>query len=299
MTLPDSLRQAIAARLGDVRAVEPVGGGCIANAGRVTVGMDDVFVKWGRGETGRTLEAEARGLRALRSAGKLLAGKLLAGKLLRVPDVIAEGRIDDDDLAYLVLEFIQEGSSTRHSSSMLGEGMAELHRVEGPFYGFEADNFIGRLPQENAPLDSWPDFFRRRRLEPQVRMARRNGRWKTGWDASIGRLSDMLDTLLPARPPRSILHGDLWSGNAMIDSEGTPVLIDPAVYYGDRETDLAMMALFGGFDRGVWAAYQEQWPLEDGWEARRDLYQLYHLINHLNHFGDSYAAGVGEIVRRY
>jgi protein-ribulosamine 3-kinase len=289
VTLPEPLQEALVAELGVLSAMDPVGGGCIANAVRVTAGVGEVFVKWGGDAIGRTFPAEAQGLRSLRAASEII----------RVPDVVAQGWTKDGDLAYLVLEFVREGAPTRAARTMLGEGLAQLHQVEGPFYGFEDDNFIGRLPQENEPLTFWPEFFRKRRLEPQVRMARENGRWDTAWDRSFERLAAMLETVLPMQPLRSILHGDLWSGNALFDSEGRPVLIDPAAYYGDRETDLAMMALFGGFDPAVLEAYERAWPLDKGWQERRDIYQLYHLINHLNHFGDSYSAAVGAIVRRY
>ncbi|MDQ7041301.1 MAG: fructosamine kinase family protein [Rhodothermus sp.] len=290
MTLPAELLKALTAVFRcSVRHIAPVGGGCIARACRLETDRGVYFLKWGPAEVAHTFKAEAVGLRALRAAKSPLV----------IPEVVALGEAQSDRPGFLVLEWIEPGRPGPHFWEHFGEGLAHLHQVQGPRYGFTQDNFIGRMPQENAWEDDWPTFFWQHRLAPQVRWARQQGHWERDWDRWLERLEKRLPELLPARPPASLLHGDLWSGNFMVTFDGRAALIDPAVYYGDRETDLAMTELFGGFDTRFYAAYRAAWPLEPGYEERRELYNLYHLINHLNLFGGSYAAGVARTLRRF
>jgi protein-ribulosamine 3-kinase len=197
------------------------------------------------------------------------------------------------------MEWIETGQGSAGFWDRFGEGLAEMHRHQEERFGFEADNFIGRLPQQNAWHAGWVDFFRYERLLPQIERARTAGIWQHGWDRYAAGILQGLENWLPASPDASVLHGDLWSGNFLRTATGAAALIDPAAYFGHRETDLALTELFGGFDRAFYAAYHSAWPLEPGYEARRDLYNLYHLVNHLNHFGGSYAASVAEVLRRY
>jgi fructosamine-3-kinase len=156
------------------------------------------------------------------------------------------------------------------------------------------------MPQPNGWMASWPEFFRERRLRIQGELARRNGRLEGQRARQLERLLDRLDTWLGDHAPRpALLHGDLWGGNVLIGPGGAPALIDPAVFYGDREAELAYTALFGGFPDAFYRAYDETWPLPAGWRERRELYNLYHLLNHLNHFGESYGAEVDSVLRRY
>ncbi len=290
MTLPVELLRALAAVLGcSVHRIAPVSGGCIAQACRLETDRGVYFLKWGPPAVTHTFQAEAVGLRALRAAESPLV----------IPEVVALGEARSDRPGFLVLEWIEPGRPGPRFWEHFGEGLARLHQAQGPRYGFTQDNFIGRMPQENAWEDDWPTFFWRHRLLPQVRWARQRGRWERGWDRWLERLEKRLPELLPARPPASLLHGDLWSGNFMVTADGRAALIDPAVYYGDRETDLAMTELFGGFDPRFYAAYRAAWPLEPGYEERRELYNLYHLMNHLNLFGSSYASGVARTLRRF
>ncbi len=279
--------------------MEPVGGGCIAHASRVETGDGRFFLKWSAGDAGLTFEAEAAGLRALQDAGSPLL----------IPEVVAVRDADGTAPGLLLLEWIEPGQRGTAFERALGEGLAALHRHASPDgrYGFERENSIGRLPQPNRWHDGWPAFFRAERLEPQLALARERGRWRPAWTPLADRLLGRLDTLLPADPPASLVHGDLWSGNALA-AEPVPAkagsrvaLVDPAAYFGHGETDLAMMELFGGFGAECFAAYRAAWPLEDeaGYPERRDVYQLYHLINHLNHFGSGYAAGVERVLQRY
>jgi len=204
-------------------------------------------------------EAEADGLRAL-------------GAVVRVP------RILDHGPDFILLEQLDLRRSGDWAA--LAQMLARLHRTTGPRFGWHRDNRIGATPQINGWRDDWATFFHECRLRPQLELARRNGF-----------AFEEPPRLENHRPEPSLLHGDLWSGNAGFIEEG-PVIFDPAVYYGDREADLAMTELFGGFPARFYAAYNEAFPLPDGYETRKHLYNLYHLLNHLNIFGEGYLAQV-------
>jgi fructosamine-3-kinase len=200
----------------------------------------------------------------------------------------------------LLMEWIEEDIKGKIFWESLGRGLAEVHRANsGETYGFETDNFIGRLPQRNKLHADWVEFFTNERILPQVEMARRAGRWSDAWDEGLSGLLDRLPSLLPARPHASLVHGDLWAGNVLAARGGRAAVVDPAVYRGHREVDLAMSELFGGFSPVFLEAYQSEWKLESGYRDRRDVYNLYHLINHLNHFGSSYAGQVAAVLKRF
>jgi fructosamine-3-kinase len=288
--LPDSLRDALEDRLDvSIDSVAPVGGGCIATACRVETDGSPFFLKYGDEEVARTFPGEADGLRALAAADSPLA----------VPSVRETAPPTADRPGFLVLNWINTGRKGRHFWEQFGEGLAALHRHAADAYGFDRDNFIGQLPQQNEWAETWPAFFRARRLEPQVEMARERGRWRTDWDAPLEALYRRLPDLLPRHPTPSVLHGDLWKGNFMVTATGDPALIDPATYYGHREADLAMTELFGGFQDRFYDAYRGAWGLEPGYDTRRDVYNLYHLINHLNLFGAGYAGSVERTLGRF
>lgn len=288
--LPDDVIDALAPYLGEaVRRTASVGGGCIARATRVDTDTRSFFLKWSRADVARTFPAEAAGLRALRAAESTLF----------VPEPLVARDAADGQPGILLLPWIEQGAPGADFWEAFGRGLAGVHRHTARRYGFDEDNFIGRLPQENGWYDDWASFFRERRLEPQVRRAREHGRWQRGWNASLASLYAALPDILPRSPEASILHGDLWSGNYLVTASGTAALIDPAAYFGHREADLAMTELFGGFDRRFYAAYREAWPLDAGYDVRRDVYNLYHLINHLNHFGGGYAGSVEAILQRW
>lgn len=279
-----ALRSALARHLGaDVRDARGVSGGDINAAWRVTLRDGrTVFVKHHAGRPPRGIfGCEARGLDWLREAGAL-----------RVPEVAAVSDGRDGRPAFLALEWIEGTARAPDHDEALGRGLAALHRAGAPAFGLDHDNFIALLRQDNRAAASWPEFYATRRLEPQLRMASERGRashaMRRGFERLFARIADVCG---PAEPP-SRLHGDLWGGNAMTDERGAPVLMDPAVYAGHREIDLAMMRLFGGFGARVFAAYEESWPLAPGHQARVALYQLYPLMVHVNLFGGSYAAQV-------
>lgn len=284
-SLPPRVRDEVERVVGEVSKVVAVGGGCVANACRVDAARGRFFLKYEtdfRGEP--SFVAEAAGLDALRHAA------IDTG--LGIPEVRLAR---DDDPRLLLLEWIVPGSSDRALSRRLGEGLAKLHMKIAPgggAYGFERDVFIGGLLQSNGWMEDWPEFFRERRLLPRIEEIRELGRWRNSWDALAAKLLNRLDSLLPRRPHPALLHGDLWGGNQLAGAGGRPWLVDPAVYVGDREADLAMTELFGGFDPAFYEAYRSTFPLDPGYEERREIYNLYHLLNHLILFGSAYAPRV-------
>lgn len=281
----------------------PVSGGDINRAYALLLSDGSrLFMKANRRENADFFRAEAEGLEALRATGAI-----------RVPEVTARGA--DADGAFLLLEYVEEGRRSPAASEKLGRRLAQLHMADTGIitaaddaadhtsydlpcrYGFLHDNYIGAGFQCNEPADSWTEFFIERRLRPQFERA--SYYWDTDERKSIERFLDRVGRYLaePERP--SLLHGDLWAGNYMIDSSGEPWLIDPAAYIGHAEADLAMTELFGGFDRRFYDAYRETAGIDPGYADRRDLYNLYHLLNHLNLFGGSYLYSVRSIIRRY
>jgi fructosamine-3-kinase len=286
----DALAHALGAALGAaVTAMRPLAGGDINDA--FSVSLDDgraVFVKTRDHADPRMFPCEARGLAWLAEA-----------QALPVPRVLAVSAETAPGPRFLALEMLRPGQRRRDHEELLGRGLAALHRAGAPGFGLDHDNFIGSLPQENAPCPTWAAFYAERRLLPQLRRAVDQGRAPTAWIQEFDRLAGKLDALVgPAEPPAR-LHGDLWGGNLHADERGHPVLIDPAVYGGHREVDLAMLALFGGVSERFYDAYDEAYPLDPGWSRRVPLYQLYPLLVHVNLFGMSYGGQVERALQRY
>ncbi|MFW6049609.1 MAG: fructosamine kinase family protein [Myxococcota bacterium] len=282
-------REAVGRALGsDVTRVDPLAGGDINDAFRVRLGDGrQVFVKTNDRAPRAMFPAEAAGLAWLAEAGAL-----------RVPEVLAVSAEDGADPAFLALEYLSPGRRQPGFDEALGHGLAALHRFGAPGFGLDRPNFIGRLPQDNTPETDWPTFYRERRLLPQLRMAQRRGlvtdRMQSGFDRLFARLEHLVG---PPEPPAR-LHGDLWGGNLHAGDRGEPALVDPAVYGGHREMDLAMMRLFGGFGPRVFDAYAEAHPLAPGHEDRVPLYQLYPLMVHVNLFGGGYVGSVEQALAR-
>lgn len=283
-SLLESIREGLRASLGgisDLKWESGLAGGDINQAALLSDGRSKWFLKFHRDPPPGMFEAEAAALLEIASSG-----------CIRVPTPIAFGSADGK--GWLVLEFME--LSHNGSGALLGEQLAALHRVHAPSHGWERDNYIGSTPQRNSRHSDWVEFWRECRLAPQLEMARANG--------FGGRLADGRDRLLDAlpglmdghNPAPSLLHGDLWSGNKAWDGNGRPVIFDPATYYGDRETDLAMTELFGGFGPDFYAAYRAAYPVDDGYRVRRELYKLYHLLNHLNLFGGGYLSRCEQVI---
>lgn len=288
MTLPPALAAAVASAVGAApRAARPVGGGSINHAAWVE--LDDgraIFVKHHPDAPHGAFAAEAAGLRWLGEAGAL-----------RVPEVLGVG--DEPGARFLALAWIASGPRSADAGERFGRALARLHRFGAPVFGWEADTMIGMLPQPNGPLDTWAGFLAERRLLPMARAARERGSIGADGGARVEALAARLPDLCGPPEPPARLHGDLWGGNAILDAEGGPVVIDPAVYGGHREMDLAMMRLFGGFPPGAFAAYDEALPLAPGHEDRVELCQLYPLLVHAVLFGGGYGASADRIARRY
>lgn len=264
-----------------------LGGGSINRTERVDTDAGAFVLKSNPNAPAGIFQAEADGLAALRAIGTALA----------VPAVVA---CEETAPAFLLLEYLPRGEPRADFDERLGRGLAELHRTTSARYGFARDNFCGATPQPNPWMARWVDFYGTARLGHQLRLASRAGRLSADDIRRLERLISRLDTWLPepAEGP-ALIHGDLWSGNLHVAPDGRPALIDPAACFAHREAELGMMELFGGFSPRVFAAYDEAFPLDPDWRERLGLYQLYHLLNHLNLFGRGYHAQVMEVVGRY
>lgn len=288
--LPDDVREALQARFGSVGAAEPQSGGDVARAARVATGQGTVFVKWKADAPPGFFALEADGLQRLRTAGAL-----------RVPQVLEIG----DETPFLALEYIPLSMSNdeRRFGQRLGEGLAALHRGNAApdgLFGLDVDNYLGSQPQPNTPQSEWWSFYRDRRLAPQIEKAKQRGLVLPQRARLLERVLEDIEILLGDFPVAPVLiHGDLWSGNFLSAAGDEPVLIDPAVYYGEREVEIAYTELFGGFPRDFLSAYHVSFPLDSGYERRRLLHQLYPLLVHLNHFGESYGPSVDRACRAY
>lgn len=279
-----AIRGAVAAAVGvEVRGARPLSGGDINQAFAVDLADGRrLFVKCHRSADPRMFRCEARGL-----------AWLAAADALRLPEVIAVGD------RFLALELLDPGSRIAGYSRALGRGLAALHAFGADRFGFEEDNFLATLEQDNTPEEQWADFYSRRRLEPLVQRAIDHGHAPDSWGRDFARLFARMNELVGPPEPPARLHGDLWSGNLHTAPDGRPALIDPAVYGGHREIDLAMLRLFGSPGADFFAAYHECYPLAVGHEERVALYQLYPLLAHVNLFSGGYVSSVERAVRRY
>jgi fructosamine-3-kinase len=288
--LPDNVRSALQAKFGTLGSAEPLSGGDVARAARVATGQGTIFVKWKVDAPPDFFALEADGLQRLRTAGAL-----------RVPHVLEIGR----ETPFLALEYIPLPMSNdeRRFGRRLGEGLAMLHRGNAApdgLFGLDLDNYLGSQPQSNTPQVEWWAFYRDRRLAPQIEKAKQRELVPTERARLLEHVLVEIETLLNDFPAAPVLiHGDLWSGNFLAAAGDEPVLIDPAVYYGEREVEIAYTELFGGFPRDFLTAYHAVFPLDSGYERRRLLHQLYPLLVHLNHFGESYGPSVDRACRAY
>ena len=262
-----------------------VPGGCIDDAYRWDSDGGPLFVKVAAANRLAVFESEAAGLEELGKA-----------RAVRVPRVRAVGATTES--AYLALEWIDLTAGDSAAHARLGEQLAHQHRLTAPQFGWDRDNSIGSTPQSNGRSSDWVEFFRERRLKFQLDLARRNG-YGGALQKQGTQLLDRMDFLFRGHSPQpSLLHGDLWGGNWGVDAGGQPVLFDPAVYFGDREADIAMTRLFGGFGDSFYRAYEAAWPLDAGASSRTELFNLYHVLNHLNIFGAGYLAQAESMLGR-
>ena len=258
-----------------VKTVTPIIGGDINRAFRLEGAAQTYFVKLNNVHTLDMFQAEFAGLQALAATQTLL-----------IPTPIICGQTDT--ASFLVLEYLQLHRGSAQSDSVLGQQLAHLHLQPQPYFGWHRNNTIGSTEQLNPQSINWIEFWRKSRLEFQLNLVIANGHSKKL--ASLGALlsEHLADFFTGYSPQPSLSHGDLWSGNAAVNVDNKPVIFDPACYYGDRETDLAMTELFGGFGQNFYAAYNDVWQLDSGYQTRKQLYNLYHVLNHAVMFGGSY-----------
>lgn len=263
----------------------PVGGGCI-NDGHVIRGRGRAyFVKLNAPDRVEMFSAEAAGLEEI--------GRT---KTIRVPQVVCHGA--GAAASWIVLEHLELRTANDEGMRALGRNLARMHRVTAARHGWHRDNTIGSTAQVNTPADDWVEFWRERRLGFQLALAKSSGHGGRLAEAGASLMDRLPAYFSGYRPVPSLLHGDLWSGNAAMTAGGEPVIYDPAPYYGDRETDVAMTELFGGFARSFYEAYRLEYPLEPGYEIRKPLYSLYHVLNHFNLFGGGYGAQAERMIER-
>jgi len=273
----------------DLIATQPVGGGCIHTAlqltGRAAQGEQRYFAKVNEADRAAMFSAEADGLAALRGAGAVY-----------VPRVITQGA--NDDASWIVLEWLELTSLAPANAAALGASLAAQHRIAQRAFGWPRDNFIGATPQRNTQSNDWLGFWRDRRLNAQLRLAAANRLPSRMIDRGERLAADCEAFFRSYAPAPSLLHGDLWGGNAAALVDGTPVVFDPAVYVGDREADVAMAELFGGFPPDFLSAYRAHYPLDGGYTVRRDFYNLYHVLNHANLFAGGYVRQSADAIEK-
>lgn len=288
MNIKSEINTAVEVFLGE-KLVEsrPVSGGCIADTRLIRTEYGQrYFLKTHAGYPGMFLK-EAHGLQELAKPA-----------CIRVPKVLLA------DEAFLLLEYIEQGGKGTQFFESFGESFAEMHRYTNERFGFFEDNYIGASPQYNLARDAeqtdWATFYWEKRLLPQLKLAAENGYANEELIGGMNKLELRIPEIINGSEEQpNLLHGDLWGGNYLCDAEGKAVLIDPAVYYGHREADLAMTKMFGGFSEAFYDSYQQTYPLKSGWEYRENLYLLYHYLNHVNLFGSSYLGTALRLIHFY
>lgn len=262
---------------------QSVSGGCINQGYRVSSSDAVYFVKINTASQVEMFAAEALGVK-----------QMSATQTITVPQPVCWGTAGNS--SYIVLQWLDFARGDDRSWTAMGHQLAALHR-EGTNenFGWSQNNTIGSTPQINTWMSNWADFFAQQRIGYQLKLAQRRG-------GSFPELNLVVDTvrdkLADRKPQPALVHGDLWSGNAAIAADGSPVIFDPATYYGDRETDIAMTELFGGFPSAFYRGYNEAWQLDDGYQQRKNIYNLYHVLNHFNLFGGGYGNQARRIIEK-
>jgi fructosamine-3-kinase len=291
--IPDELKKSVESILiskcrntAYITESSPVGGGSINEACMLKTSVGRFFIKYNSAAAFPGMfEKEAADLKTLADT-----------KTLDIPKIVGTGETSVH--SFLLLHYIESGAPERNFWYEFGIKLTELHKNTSDTFGLDHDNYIGSLVQSNKQHPDFYSFFISQRIEPQLKIARDKGAFDTGDVRYFDSLFKSLPGIIPDEKP-ALLHGDLWSGNFMITSSGSPCLIDPALYYGHRESDIAMTQLFGGFDPEFYHAYNHAWPMEKGWQHRMDIFNLYPLLVHVNLFGGSYAMQVLRIIRQF
>lgn len=271
-----------------ITGLTPLSGGCISNAYKLKLNdKQEFFLKHNPSVSKRMFAAEKHGLQELNKSGAI-----------HVPKVI----MCDDN--FILLGLIQQGNKSKKFFSDFGVSFASMHKYSAENYGFYEDNFIGSNDQKNIPVGSekenWTSFYFNKRILFQLKLAEKLGYATSELKKGIGKIEEKIEDIIGTSDEEpSLLHGDLWGGNYMVDESGNACLIDPAVYYGNREADLGMTKLFGGFSSEFYEAYNWTYPLQDGYEYRENIYKLYHVLNHLNLFGGGYYSQAISLIQFY
>ncbi len=268
----------------EVKETRSVGGGCINQGYKIRSLDRQYFVKLNQASLMEMFVAEASGLKQMHQT-----------QTLTIPYPVCWGIVGNS--CYLVLEWLDLGGRSNNKAwSKMGRQLAQMHQQgTRERFGWKMNNTIGSTPQINTWMDNWGDFFAEQRIGYQLRLAKRRGGSFPDTNQVIAAVKEHLAN---TEPVPSIVHGDLWSGNASITVEGEPVIFDPATYYGDRETDIAMTELFGGFPRSFYQGYNQQWELDPGYKTRKNIYNLYHILNHFNLFGGGYGSQANSMIRQ-
>lgn len=273
----------------EINTPSPRGGGSINQAWMIESRGQRYFVKLNQAHREDMFAAEAEGLNAMAATGAI-----------KVPEALCRGVAGEGSFAnsFIVMDYLDTGPNGDDTQAMMGTQLAKMHHTTQDRFGWHRNNTIGSTPQINDWSPSWIDFWREHRLGYQLDLARTNGAPR-GMIQTGERLMEEFPALFTDyQPVASLLHGDLWGGNAAADQDGNPVIFDPATYYGDREADIAMTELFGGFSQAFYSAYKEAWPLDHGYAVRKILYNTYHLLNHFNLFGSGYVTQAQSSMER-
>ena len=271
-----------------ITGMNSLSGGCISSSYKVkTKDGNSYFLKYNYSSGSDMFLTEAHGLQELDKPG-----------VITIPKVISF------DKEFILLDLIENSGRSKNFSEDFGRKFAVLHKFNNEKYGFYEDNYIGSNPQLNIPDNdeekNWTKFYFQKRILYQFHLAEKSGNSTSDLRSSISQLENKIDLIVTDNSEKpSLLHGDLWGGNYMVDKNGFACLIDPAVYYGNREADLAMTKLFGGFDSEFYRAYNEEFPLPDGYDYRENIYKLYHVLNHLNLFGSGYYSQAISLIKYY
>ena len=284
--LPQLLISELNSLLGKITEIKPLSGGSINNAFKISTSQNHFFLKTNSNTSALNMfQTEAKGLHILKET-----------LTIKTPKVIHVGKIGND--AILILEFLHTNSVSNIFWERLGQQLAFLHQTTATQFGLDHSNFIGRLPQSNQLKDTWVEFFIEERMLPQINLSKKNQLLPSSLVIQFDKLFKNLGDIFPKESP-SLIHGDFWSGNFIKGKNQTPVLIDPAVYFGHREMDLAMSYLFGEFDKRFYHSYHEAFPMQPNFEKRVKVYQLYYLMVHVNLFGRGYLSSIQQILKEY
>lgn len=285
----NKIEEALSAKLAStilISDVKTISGGSINNAYCLTTNHGKFFLKTNQANRfPKMFKQESKGLELLRNS-----------QSVRIPKVLLDGEIDN--ISFLILEYIESVNPQPNFWKKFGKQLAELHKKTNNTFGLDHNNYIGSLHQSNKEHQTWSAFFINERLNSQIKLARDNNEIDEDSISKFESLCKKIDDIFPKEEP-ALLHGDLWSGNFMSDEKGNPLIMDPAIYYGHREMDIAMTKLFGGFDAQLYDAYNEEYELEKGWQERIEICNLYPLLVHVNLFGGSYLSQVKSIVSKF